>query len=487
MVHVRIVAIMTVAALTAAPQAFGARAPRDPAYGGGSPVAVPIGTRATLGALGPVPAGGVVGAGTAVVDGRTRTFVVRRGAGGEPDAAFGSGGVVLGSFGATADSGQRASAVATQPDGQLLTAGVAGGRLFVARYQPDGTLDPLFGAGGVAFVGPATFGPATGPAALLVRSDGRIVVAGSIPAQSGRAVLAIGLTAIGGIDPDFADGGVFTAQAGQRGATTPATSAARAGMVTGDGDLLLAGGASDTHGDSHGLLLRLGPDGSRDPTYRSARRSLPAAMRLDAITASGDGALVAGAATDAAGGQAGLVARLGPDGAPAWTRVVQLGRPTRRVAAASELTALGAPGLVAGRAGAQAVALRVNDNGAVGCSGRLVLSSTSASVLAAGEVIGTTAGAAPALVGLAGAPAGTATAPASAATGPVRRLRRRRDLLTGVADPGCKGGRAAFVSGRRRVPAGRLSAGGGPQAVTARVRHSGRRYRLVVRRGNAAR
>ena len=68
---------------------------------------------------------------------------------GELDPSFGNGGTVITSFGGA----DVASAVAIQPDGKLVVAGrtnIAGNTVFaLARYDPNGGLDPAFGTGGL--------------------------------------------------------------------------------------------------------------------------------------------------------------------------------------------------------------------------------------------------------------------------------------------------------------------------------------------------
>src|SRR4029453_13241345 len=65
------------------------------------------------------------------------------------DASFGIGGIVTTDFGGTSAA---ARAVAVQPDGKIVAAGLAAinGVLdfALARYNPDGTLDASFGTGG---------------------------------------------------------------------------------------------------------------------------------------------------------------------------------------------------------------------------------------------------------------------------------------------------------------------------------------------------
>ena len=80
---------------------------------------------------------------------------------GRLDPSFGSGGRVLDVPGA-------AHALALQPDGKIVTAGAG-----VARYAPDGTPDSSFGGGGKVPTDLSVSG-------VAIQADGKIVVAGSI-------------------------------------------------------------------------------------------------------------------------------------------------------------------------------------------------------------------------------------------------------------------------------------------------------------------
>ncbi len=126
---------------------------------------------------------------------------------GTPDPAFGDDGLVVTSV--PVDG--RPTAVALDGAGRLLIAGTIppccspGGRLI--RLLPDGSLDPTFGAGGVAeFVLSGPFANQPLPArTIAVLPDGRLVVVGE--ATSGPAFLAQ-LTPDGQPDGTFAPGGV---------------------------------------------------------------------------------------------------------------------------------------------------------------------------------------------------------------------------------------------------------------------------------------
>jgi uncharacterized delta-60 repeat protein len=101
---------------------------------------------------------------------------------GSPDPSFGGDGVVTTDFGST---GERAAAVALQPDGSVVAAGSSGASFAVVRYLADGTQDSAFGQGGVVTAGP---GIGAGQA-LVAGPDGRLVVAGGeVTPDRGRQV-----------------------------------------------------------------------------------------------------------------------------------------------------------------------------------------------------------------------------------------------------------------------------------------------------------
>jgi len=139
------------------------------------------------------------------------------GATGALDAAFGSGGRVyfLPGLTATNGGGGVGRAVAIQPgDQKIVVAGTwqsgpqQASQVFVARLDPDGTLDDGFGTDGVVLLTPAGV---TDPVAnaVALRSDGSIVVAGSATVGEDEDAAAVGF--IAGLDeagdpiPGFTD------------------------------------------------------------------------------------------------------------------------------------------------------------------------------------------------------------------------------------------------------------------------------------------
>src|SRR3954447_26178367 len=126
----------------------------DPTFGGDGLAAVDVLNKDDGADVVVQPDGKVVVAGSADV---YETFpgpftgdfaVARFTAAGEPDPTFGQGGAVRTDFGKQ----ERGAAVLLQPDGKIVVGGSTGsGSVYdfaLARYLPDGTPDPSFGAGG---------------------------------------------------------------------------------------------------------------------------------------------------------------------------------------------------------------------------------------------------------------------------------------------------------------------------------------------------
>jgi uncharacterized delta-60 repeat protein len=135
---------------------------------------------------------------------------------GSLDPTFGSGGKVITDLGSTSDHGD--DAVLTS-EGKIVVTGASFPNLALARYLPDGTLDPTFGTGGVA---KPTVGEAWG---VAQQSDGKLVV------TTGK-LAAARLTAEGALDNTFGSGGI--ADAGLTGES-------RALALDGAGHVIVAG------------------------------------------------------------------------------------------------------------------------------------------------------------------------------------------------------------------------------------------------------
>jgi len=172
--------------------------------------------------------GKVVVAGQAASGGTNVFAVARYTRNGVLDQGFGLGGKVMTPIGANSV----ARSVALQSDGKIVVAGNSDnpGELViaVARYLPDGTLDPDFNGTGIALV---DFNFSERAASVAVQDDGMIVVAGNQSLQ----VLVTRLTSTGALDTSFGGGdGFVNTQIG-------GSSNIRSMVVDHEGRIVLAG------------------------------------------------------------------------------------------------------------------------------------------------------------------------------------------------------------------------------------------------------
>ena len=146
---------------------------------------------------------------------------------GRLDPSFGTGGKVL-------DVPGEAYALALQRDGKIVAGGYG-----VARYAPDGTLDPGFGSGGKVLTD-------FGVSGLAIQGNGRIVVAGSIKRGHHYEFALRRYLSDGSRDPGFGSGGRVTTHFGRH-----SSDGASGIAVRGDGKIVLAGGS-----EPRGVLAR---------------------------------------------------------------------------------------------------------------------------------------------------------------------------------------------------------------------------------------
>jgi len=240
------------------------------------------------------------------------------------DPSFGEGGMVTTDFGESYDWGY---ALALQPDRKIVVGGVSdrGGskNLALARYLPDGTLDDSFGDGGMVTDGrrPLTTDIVR---ALALQPDGKILVAGvtfedkaSLDPQGDFIVARY--SADGSPDPTFGVGGVATTDFGD-GSYDDAYALLRQpdGRIVLGGYSTSAGGPGVLFGADQLALARYTPGGLPDVGFGRQGKVLVDAGSLDeeirALALTPGGALVAsGFANGERGGDA-LVARFTPEG-----------------------------------------------------------------------------------------------------------------------------------------------------------------------------
>ncbi len=210
---------------------------------------------------------------------------------GDPDPTFGDDGTIDTDFADADDEGQ---AIALQPDGMVVVAGFsdqegldADGRDFgLARYQPDGSLDPGFGTAGLVLTDIA--GDTDEAFAIVLQPDGKLVVAGRARTSGNEATSDFALArydADGTLDPGFGLGGrVMTDFAGGQ-------DIAFGVALQSDGKIVAAGGPNFR-------VVRYEPDGTLDATFGTGGRvttvpPFPAGVLIGrAVVAQPDGKIV---------------------------------------------------------------------------------------------------------------------------------------------------------------------------------------------------
>jgi uncharacterized delta-60 repeat protein len=186
-----------------------------------------------------------------------------RGAPGDPDQTFGSGGHVFTDFSGNGDYGY---AIALQPDGRMIVAGQSGVypvfHAALARYNSNGQLDPTFGAGGKVIA--ALDAGGDGLSAIALQADGKIVAAGSVIHDNWQlSFLLARFNPNGTLDTTFGNQGVVATNFGD------STAAANALVLQPDGRIVLAGvsGAGPYSELNDFALARYNSNGSLDQSF----------------------------------------------------------------------------------------------------------------------------------------------------------------------------------------------------------------------------
>ena len=251
MPRLRLLTITTLAAVAALVLASGAATSPgdlDPSFGAGGIVTTDLGGSDGANAVAVQGDGKIVVAGF----GPGGFSLVRYMTGGSLDPSFGTGGVVTTFF----RGNDGVQALVIQPDGKIVAAGSAGGfgDFALARYNPDGTLDASFGAGGKVTTG---FPGRSSAFGVALQGDGKIVAAGQ--GQGGFFDLAR-YNLDGTLDPSFGAGGLVQTSFGSGGSATSVA-------IQADGKIVAAGGSSTGFPSSDFGLARYNPDGTLDPSF----------------------------------------------------------------------------------------------------------------------------------------------------------------------------------------------------------------------------
>lgn len=182
--------------------------------------------------------------------------IARYNTSGTLDNTFGSGGKTLTHL----DYGfDLAYAVAIQPDGKIIAAGVSYDTLFngefgVVRYNTNGTLDNTFGIGGKVRTSVGT--PWDQAQAVVIQPDGKIVVGGRTSTQ----MALLRYNANGTLDATFGNGGIVPLAVGTTGDIINALQLKPDGRI-------LAGGVTQSGTDYNFILVQFDTNGNLDPNF----------------------------------------------------------------------------------------------------------------------------------------------------------------------------------------------------------------------------
>jgi uncharacterized delta-60 repeat protein len=182
--------------------------------------------------------GRIVAAGYAgMPDGSVAMALARYNADGTLDPDFQGSGMVVTSVPL---SNLEARNIAIQPDGKIVTAGTISGsgthRFLLARYNPDGSLDPGFTSGGLSM----TQFPSSNDdeaRSVALQADGKIVLAGRTTAFDGSVEIGLArYNSNGTLDKSFSFDGLVTTEPGL---FSPSDTAAM--VIQPDGKIIAAG------------------------------------------------------------------------------------------------------------------------------------------------------------------------------------------------------------------------------------------------------
>ncbi|HSB65299.1 MAG TPA: hypothetical protein VLD65_01900 [Anaerolineales bacterium] len=169
---------------------------------------------------------------------------------GSLDTSFSDDGMTFQDFNG---SGKLGNDISIQPDGKILIGGGGYGQFAMARYTPDGNLDPAFGEDGLVIT--AVEGTGWRSYTMVLQTDGKIIQGG--PALVGYTLLRYNPD--GSLDDSFGTAGKLVADIGNPYGRINAIA------VQPDENILLTGQGKVYPGDF--VLMRYYPNGTMDPNF----------------------------------------------------------------------------------------------------------------------------------------------------------------------------------------------------------------------------
>lgn len=234
----------------------------DPSFGVGGKVVTDFAAGDDAGSSVAIqPDGKILVGGKSTALGDKPDFALARyNADGGLDPSFGLNGRVITDFFDDADS---LGGIALQPGGKIVAAGSAvepgvGSVFAVARYNPDGSLDPSFGLGGKTTT---RFPEEAEAAALALTPTGKILAVGTASPLIHPRIALARYNPDGNLDASFGTNGIVV--------NTVASNAnrARAVVLQTDNKIVIAGDDSLAQSSA---LFRYNPDGSPDSGFGNA-------------------------------------------------------------------------------------------------------------------------------------------------------------------------------------------------------------------------
>jgi uncharacterized delta-60 repeat protein len=203
---------------------------------------------------------------------------------GDLDLSFGSGGIVVTTI-TNAPYYENARAMKVQPDGKIVVCGMIeydepiSPYFFLARYNPNGTLDASFGASGI------TLSQSFNGHDIALQPDGKIIILGS---WNGFEVRRYNTN--GSLDTSFGAGGVVHTPIGL-GASSKRVA------VQADGKIVVVGYSFPGPGANYYYItvVRYNPDGSLDSSFNGTGKvvtSFGSYSDADAVVLQPDGKIV---------------------------------------------------------------------------------------------------------------------------------------------------------------------------------------------------